>query len=105
MKKLMLLLLLSPIVLRAQHIPTLKDAVSNKDTIVILKKQVSALDARLTTCENASADSSTVFKKKQEAMIEIFKTEKRRRYWRGVKHGFVISFLTIAGYLAFSKFQ
>lgn len=83
MRKLILLLLLCPILLQAQHIPTLKDAVSNKDTIRILTKQVNALDARLTTCENASADSSIVFRKKEET----FEEEKGRRFWKGVGQG------------------
>ncbi len=80
MKKLILLLLLLPSLSWGQHIPKLSSAVSASDSVSILQYQVLALDARLTTCENAHADSTIAHKKQ-------LKTVRRQRFWKGVKRG------------------
>lgn len=80
MLSLIVIMLFVPMLTLGQHIPTLKDAVSNKDTIIVLQKQVNALDGRLTICENAHADSTLRHKKQ-------LKTVSRQRFWTGVGRG------------------
>lgn len=76
-----LLALQSPKTL-AQSIPRLSSAASASDSIRTLQYQNTALDARLTICENAVADSTL----KHAAKVN---TVSRQRFWKGVKKGIV----------------
>lgn len=64
----------------AQHIPRLSNAVSQTDSIKTLQYQVVALDARLTICENAHADSTIAHQKSLKAIS-------KKRFWTGLKRG------------------
>ena len=80
MLSLILLSALLPKPTLAQHIPRLSSAVSQSDSIQTLQYQVVAMDARLTMCENAHADSTLAHQKK-------LKSISKKQFWKGVKQG------------------
>lgn len=76
--------------LYGQAIPTLKNAVSQSDSITTLMLHATLLDSRLTVCETALVDSTIKFYQQKKII-------KRQRYWRGLKHGFGIGVVTAFG--------
>ena len=94
MKNLILLLILTPILSLATNTKPYCPADSIKRELLQCQVAVIKLDARLTTCEQALADSAVLYFNEKKTWQKTSKKLARRKFWKGISWGILTGLIT-----------